>query len=83
MYRGSFILKFISVWSSWTKHGDRQIDVSFHGIKSGLQNLINWIVSAVYKQPHLNHLLEFYMQQNSSLLKASMVVGMFDPFDPL
>ncbi|KAJ0958613.1 hypothetical protein HanPSC8_Chr01g0041881 [Helianthus annuus] len=63
MYRGSFILKFISVWSSWTKHGDRQIDVSFHA--------------------HLNHLLEFYMQQNSSLLKASMVVGMFDPFDPL
>ncbi|KAM0005475.1 putative CAAX prenyl protease 2 [Helianthus debilis subsp. tardiflorus] len=48
MYSGSFILKFISIWSSWTKHGDRQIDISFHGIKGGLQNLINWMVSAVY-----------------------------------
>ncbi|KAJ0794106.1 putative CAAX prenyl protease 2 [Helianthus annuus] len=29
----------------------------------------------VFRASHLNHLLEFYMQQNSSLLKASMVVG--------
>ncbi|KAJ0949851.1 putative CAAX prenyl protease 2 [Helianthus annuus] len=29
----------------------------------------------LFSLAHLNHLLEFYMQQNSSLLKASMVVG--------
>ncbi|KAJ0949887.1 putative CPBP intramembrane metalloprotease [Helianthus annuus] len=120
MYIGSFILKILSIWSSWAEHGDRQIDISFHGLKSGLQNLINWMVSAVYdisvwrmyivapvteelvfrgcmislllcggfkaytvillspvlfSLAHLNHLLEYYMQQNTSLLKASMVVG--------
>ncbi|KAJ0958653.1 putative CAAX prenyl protease 2 [Helianthus annuus] len=120
MYIGSFILKTLSIWSSWAEHGDRQIDISFHGLKSGLQNLINWMVSAVYdisvwrmyivaplteelvfrgcmislllcggfkaytvillspvlfSLAHLNHLLEYYMQQNTSLLKASMVVG--------
>ncbi|KAM0053540.1 putative Type II CAAX prenyl endopeptidase Rce1 [Helianthus debilis subsp. tardiflorus] len=120
MYIGSFILKILSIWSSWSEHGDRQIDISFHGLKSGLQNLINWMVSAVYdisvwrmyivapvteelvfrgcmislllcggfkaytvillspvlfSLAHLNHLLEYYMQQNTSLLKASMVVG--------
>ncbi|MFS8008848.1 putative CAAX prenyl protease 2 [Helianthus anomalus] len=48
MYIGSFIRKFISIWSSWTKHGDRQIDISFYGIKGGLQNLINWMISSVY-----------------------------------
>ncbi|KAF5823826.1 putative CAAX prenyl protease 2 [Helianthus annuus] len=47
-YIGSFILKILSIWSSWAEHGDRQIDISFHGLKSGLQNLINWMVSAVY-----------------------------------
>ncbi|KAJ0624791.1 putative CPBP intramembrane metalloprotease [Helianthus annuus] len=29
----------------------------------------------LFSLAHLNHLLEFYIQQNSSLLKASMVVG--------
>ncbi|KAM0005441.1 putative Type II CAAX prenyl endopeptidase Rce1 [Helianthus debilis subsp. tardiflorus] len=48
MYIGSFILKILSIWSSWAEHGDLQIDISFHGLKSGLQNLINWMVSAVY-----------------------------------
>ncbi|MFS7908977.1 putative CPBP intramembrane metalloprotease [Helianthus anomalus] len=109
MYIRSFILKILSSWSLWAEHEDRQIDISFHGIKSGLQNLINRMVSAVYNisvwrmyivaplteelvfracmislllcggfRPytvilpspvlfslaHLNHLLEFYMQQN-------------------
>ncbi|KAM0005496.1 putative Type II CAAX prenyl endopeptidase Rce1 [Helianthus debilis subsp. tardiflorus] len=32
--------------------------------------MVNFIFTA-----HLNHLLEYYMQQNTSLLKASMVVG--------
>ncbi|KAF5823818.1 hypothetical protein HanXRQr2_Chr01g0042421 [Helianthus annuus] len=27
MYIGSFILKILSVWSSWAEHGDRQIDI--------------------------------------------------------
>ncbi|MFS7908949.1 putative CAAX prenyl protease 2 [Helianthus anomalus] len=35
---GSFILKILSIWSSWAEHGDRQIDISFHGIKSCLQD---------------------------------------------
>ncbi|KAJ0681740.1 putative ABC-type nitrate transporter [Helianthus annuus] len=32
-------------------------------------------VSIQFFTAHLNHLLEYYMQQNSCLLKASMVVG--------
>lgn len=120
MYVGSFVLKLFSLWSSWAEHGDHQIERSFDGLKSVLQRLINWLLSAVYNisawrtfivaplteelvfracmiplllcggfKPytvillspvffslaHLNHLLEFYMQQNSSLLQASMVVG--------
>ncbi|KAK9058846.1 hypothetical protein SSX86_023690 [Deinandra increscens subsp. villosa] len=120
MYTGSFVHKLFSIWSSCAEHGDRQIDISFHGLKSVLQNLINWMLSLVYNisawrmyivgplteelvfracmislllcggfKPytvillspvlfslaHLNHLLESYMQQDSSLLKASMVAG--------
>ncbi|KAJ0798870.1 putative CAAX prenyl protease 2 [Helianthus annuus] len=42
-YIGSFILKILSIWSSWAEHGDRQIDISFHGLKSGLQtSLTGW-----------------------------------------
>ncbi|KAM0005495.1 hypothetical protein Hdeb2414_s0211g00834531 [Helianthus debilis subsp. tardiflorus] len=48
VYIGSFILKTLSIWSSWAVHGDRQIDISFHGLKSGLQDLSNWMLSAVY-----------------------------------
>ncbi|KAJ0810901.1 putative CAAX prenyl protease 2 [Helianthus annuus] len=32
-------------------------------------------VSIQFFTAHLNHLLEYYMQQNSCLLKASMVLG--------
>ncbi|KAI3683874.1 hypothetical protein L1987_84389 [Smallanthus sonchifolius] len=120
MYSGSFVLKIFSIWSSWAEHGGRQIDISFHGLKSVFQSLINWMLSLVYNisvwrmyivgplteelvfracmisvllcggfKPytvillspvlfslaHLNHLLESYMQRDSSLLKASMVAG--------
>ncbi|KAL4560386.1 hypothetical protein LXL04_032536 [Taraxacum kok-saghyz] len=117
MYTGSFILKFLSLWTSLT---GQQTDLSFHGIKTALQDLINRIQSLIcnisswrlyivapfteelvfracmiplllcggfkpytvillspvfFSLAHLNHLLEYYMQQNSSLLKACMVVG--------
>ncbi|KAL8263354.1 hypothetical protein R6Q59_024703 [Mikania micrantha] len=120
MYTGSFVLKIFSIWSSWAEHGDLPIDLSLHGLKSVIQNLINWMLSLVYNisawrmyivgplteelvfracmislllcggfKPytvillspvlfslaHLNHLLESYMQRDSSLLKASMVAG--------
>ncbi|XP_076900903.1 CAAX prenyl protease 2-like [Bidens hawaiensis] len=120
MYTGSFILKILTIWSSWAERADCQIDISFHGLKSALQNLSNWMLSLVYNisvwrmyivaplteelvfracmislllcggfKPysvillspvlfslaHLNHLLEFYMQQDTSLPRASMVVG--------
>ncbi|XP_076912030.1 CAAX prenyl protease 2-like [Bidens hawaiensis] len=120
MYTGSFILKVLSIWSSWAERGDHRMDISFHGLKSAIQNLSNWMLSLVYNisvwriyivaplteelvfracmislllcggfKPysvillspvlfslaHLNHLLEFYMQQDTSLLRASMIVG--------
>ncbi|KAM0021104.1 hypothetical protein Hdeb2414_s0024g00646991 [Helianthus debilis subsp. tardiflorus] len=37
MYIGSFILKIVSIRSLWAKHEDRQIDISFHGLKSGFK----------------------------------------------
>jgi len=48
MYTGSFIHKFFSIWNAWTEHGNRQIDISFHGLKSALQSFINWMLSLVY-----------------------------------
>ncbi|KAI3738136.1 hypothetical protein L2E82_28155 [Cichorium intybus] len=121
MYTGSFLLKFLSLWTSLTEQDGQRINLSFHALKTLLQSLIIWIQSLVYNiaswrlyivaplteelvfracmiplllcggfKPytvillspvffslaHLNHLLEFYMQQqDSSLLKAAMVVG--------
>ncbi|KAD5803093.1 hypothetical protein E3N88_14453 [Mikania micrantha] len=48
MYTGSFVLKIFSIWSSWAEHGDLPIDLSLHGLKSVIQNLINWMLSLVY-----------------------------------
>lgn len=48
MYTGSFVLKFFSLWSSWAENVDHRIDLSFDGLKSVLQKLINSLLSFVY-----------------------------------
>ncbi|KAM0005420.1 putative CAAX prenyl protease 2 [Helianthus debilis subsp. tardiflorus] len=35
--------QMLSIWSSWAEPGDRQMDMSFHGLMIGLQHRINWI----------------------------------------
>lgn len=44
-----------------------------------LRWFILWPVSLydLYFAAHLNHLMEIYSAQNFSLLKASMIVGMY------
>ncbi|XP_071690675.1 CAAX prenyl protease 2 [Rutidosis leptorrhynchoides] len=120
MYAGSFVLKIVSLWSTWAEDSDDQINLSFDGLKRILQKFVNWMLSLVdnisawriyivaplteelvfracmiplllcggfkpytvillspvfFSLAHLNHLLEFYMQQDSGFLRAAMVVG--------
>ncbi|MFS8025399.1 hypothetical protein Hanom_Chr16g01474511 [Helianthus anomalus] len=37
MYIVSFMLKIVSIRSSWAEHGDRQTDISFPDLKSGFK----------------------------------------------
>ncbi|KAJ0546128.1 putative CAAX prenyl protease 2 [Helianthus annuus] len=78
MYIGSFILKFISIWSSWTKHGDHQIDISFHGIQYfNLENVYcgQFAISVIFKVSPLTEELVF-----RACIILLLVCGGFKPY---